>query len=306
MSAIAEQLGTVTGPLFAAEDKARSTFARQFRMEPFQFHHSLDRLPIFQLPALMALAGRLAARNDQKSHFESGWPDMNAYFGQRPDGTTMLEALEGIQTGQNWIILKRIHEDSLYGDALQSLIPELSELTGVDMAREFYDPTLTVFVTSPGRITPYHIDGETNFLAQIHGTKMVYVYDGNDPNILSPEMLERYWTGALPKLDYPENLPEGNWRWQLRPGTGIHNPVIFPHWLQNGPEVSVSVSINFKQKRDAVIGAHRTNRYVRKLGLTPTAPGKLPTVDKVKAATFGAAYDAALKVRSTLRKGRKA
>ena len=60
----------------------------------------------------------------------------------------------------------------------------------MDIADVYYDPTMTIFVTSPGRITPYHMDGETNFLAQIHGTKLVYIYDGNDKAVLSDEDME--------------------------------------------------------------------------------------------------------------------
>ena len=77
------------------------------------------------------------------------------------------------------------------------------------------------------------------------------------------------------------------------PGNGVFNPATFPHWLQNGPEVSVSVSINFKRRNDATIGAHRANKYLRKIGMRPTAPGVSPALDRVKEATFGRLYSAA-------------
>ena len=67
--------------------------------------------------------------------------------------------------------------------------------------------------------------------------------------------MEKYWTGKLPKIDYPESMPHGQWQYTLAPGNGVFNPAIFPHWLQNGDQVSVSVSMNFKRKRNAAIGA---------------------------------------------------
>jgi hypothetical protein len=204
-----------------------------------------------------------------------------------------VQALAEIESGKNWVILKRIHEDPVYGAVLKSLIPELSRLTGVDIAECYYDPTMTIFVTSPGRITPYHMDGETNFLAQVRGPKDVYLYDPGKDCVLSHEQMERYWTGNLPKIDLPEALPQGHWKYRLLPGNGVFNPAVFPHWLQNGPEVSVSVSINFKRRNNATIGAYRTNNYLRKLGLRPTAPGVSPTVDRVKEATFGRLYQIA-------------
>ncbi len=273
----------------------RALFADHFDHTPFEFHHTLNGHALFQVPALLAAAERLARKNDQKSHYESGEPDRNGWFGARPEGKTLVDTLAEIESGKNWVILKRIHEDAAYGAVLQALIPELSSLTGVDIADVYYDPTMTIFVTSPGRITPYHMDGETNFLAQVRGRKDVYIFDPARDGVLSELDLERYWTGHLPKIELPEALPNGHWTYRLQPGNGVFNPATFPHWLQNGPEASVSVSINFKRRHDATIGAHRTNNYLRKAGLRPTAPGAHPALDRLKEATFGRVYAAAEK-----------
>ena len=273
--------------LFADSLDDRALFADHFDHSPFQFRHSLHHHPAFQLEALLAAAGRL---NNGKSHFESGEPERNSWFGARPEGTTLVQALASIREGKNWVILKRIHEDPTYRAVLDEIVPALSALAGVDMAAEYYDPTMTIFVTSPGRITPYHMDGETNFLAQIAGVKLAYIYDGSDPRVLSPAQLEKYWTGNLPKIDYPENLPHGHWQYTLAPGNGVFNPAIYPHWLQNGDDVSVSVSINFKLRHNATIGAHRMNHYLRSFGLEPTPPGHNLSLDRAKEATFGRLY----------------
>ena len=283
----------MSSKLLCHELEDQALFAEKFDHQPFEFRHKMDRLEVFQVPALLEAAERLARKNDQKSHYESGEPDQNGWFGQRPAGKTIVDALAEIESGKNWVILKRIHEDPVYRAVLDALILELSSLAGVDMAEVYYDPTMTIFVTSPGRITPYHMDGETNFLAQMHGSKDVYIYDANDTSVLSAEDLEKYWTGSLPKIEYPETLPHGHWKYRLMPGNGVFNPATFPHWLQNGPEVSVSVSINFKRRHDATIGAHRANKYLRKMGLEPTAPGNSPQLDRVKEATFGRIYQVA-------------
>ncbi len=288
-------IGSTKPSLLCHEPTEQALYAEHFDHKPFLFRHAMDTLDVFQIPALLEAAERLARKNDQKSHYESGEPEKNGWFGQRPAGKTIVDALAEIKSGKNWVILKRIHEDPVYWAVLQSLIPELSSLTGVDIAEVYYDPTMTIFVTSPGRITPYHMDGETNFLAQIHGPKDVSIYNANDTSVLSATDLERYWTGSLPKIECPEALPFGHWKYKLIPGSGVFNPATFPHWLQNGPEVSVSVSINFKRRHDARIGAHRTNKYLRKLGLQPTAPGTSPQLDRMKEATFGRLYQAAEK-----------
>ena len=290
-------------PLFPDSLVDRAVFQASFPHTPFLFRHALQQHPAFQLQALFAAAERINAdpKSLARAHFESGTPDRNDWFGARPEGETLVSAMASIQSGQNWVILKRIHEDPTYRAVLDELIPELSTLTAVDIPATFYDPTMTIFITSPGRITPYHMDGETNFLAQIHGTKAAYIYNGADPAILSPQQMEKYWTGNLPKIDYPESLPHGHWQYALAPGNGVFNPAIFPHWLQNGPDVSVSVSINFKRKNDEVIAAHRTNHFLRRTGLTPSVPGQNPTLDRAKEATFGRFYQAAEQTAKTLK-----
>jgi hypothetical protein len=289
-------------PLFADGPEDRALFVDNFDAAPFQFRHNLHEHSAFQLGALLKAAERLAKAKHNKSHYESGEPDRNAWFGARPEGTTLVQALAEIESGKNWVILKRIHEDAVYGGILKRIIPELSTLTAVDMAKAFYDPTMTIFVTSPGRITPYHMDGETNFLAQIHGEKRAYLYDGNAPDVLTQQQMELYWTGKLPKINYPGTMPFGQWQYCLKPGNGVFNPACFPHWLQNGNGVSVSVSMNFKRRHNAAIGAHRMNKYLRRLGMNPTAPGVSPGVDRAKEATFGRLYLAAEATRNKLRK----
>jgi len=278
---------------FANGSADRALFYQNFDRKPFQFRHALDRHPAFQLSALLKAAERLSKDpcTAGKSHFESGSPDRNAWFGARPEGQTIVDAIASIESGKNWVILKRIHEDPAYREILMQLVPQLSEVAAVDIAKEYYDPTMTIFITSPGRITPYHMDGETNFLAQIHGTKLVYIYDGKDPSVLNTQQMEKYWTGNLPKIDYPENLPHGKWQYKLAPGNGVFNPAIFPHWLQNGDEVSISVSMNFKRRRNVSIGAHRFNHFARKFGLHPEVPGRNRTVDRTKEVLFGRAYE---------------
>jgi len=289
---------THAGEKFFADDRDdRVMFTKYFDFKPFQFRHALDRHPAFQLPALLKAAERLSKdpRTAGKSHFETGSPDRNAWFGARPEGQTLVEALASIEGGKNWVILKRIHEDPEYREILMQIVPQLSAVSGVDMAKVYYDPTMTIFITSPGRVTPYHMDGETNFLAQIHGQKMAYIYDGKDPSVLTTEQLENYWTGNLPKINYPENLPHGHWQYTLEPGNGVFNPAIFPHWLQNGDEVSVSVSMNFKRRHNVSIGALRFNHFARRFGMLPEAPGRNKTVDRAKEMFFGRAYEFAKK-----------
>jgi hypothetical protein len=287
--------------IFPRDVDAGKRFSANFDHHPFQFRHALETMDIFQMPALLRLAERCMQKRAYKSHYESGEPVVDGYFGSRPADMTLVQALERIGEGKNWIILKRIHEEPEYREALESFISELSDLTATDFRRHYHDPILTIFITSPNRITPYHLDGEANFLAQVQGRKSVFLYNARDKEILTEEEMERYWTGNLLAPRWSDKLAEGHWRYDVCPGLGVFNPATFPHWVKNTDNVSVSVSINFKRVRNDAVGAYRTNYYARKIGLHPTEPGKLPALDRLKSLTFGKLYEGTYVARKAIR-----
>ncbi len=69
----------------------------------------------------------------------------------------------------------------------------------------------------------------------------------------------------------------------LQPGFGLHFPVTYPHWVQNGNAVSVSFSITFRtpdlDRRKVVYGM---NHRARQNGSDPTPYGVSPWKDNVK------------------------
>ena len=67
---------------------------------------------------------------------------------------------------------------------------------------------MTVLITSPGRVTPYHLDGEANLLMQIRGSKSVHIFDGNDRDVVPGDELERFWSGDIKAPFYKKHLQD--------------------------------------------------------------------------------------------------
>lgn len=51
-----------------------------------------------------------------------------------------------------------------------------------------------IFLTSPNRVTSYHIDRECNFLMQVSDEKTINVFDRNDHEVVPDEELENFWS----------------------------------------------------------------------------------------------------------------
>jgi hypothetical protein len=159
---------------------------------------------------------------------------------------------------------------------------ELLQMSGRHLERQIKSREVIVFITSPNRITSYHIDTECNFLLQVRGEKQISVFDRNDREVLTELELERFWSVDTNAAVYKPQFQDRAATWTLRPGGGVHIPVNCPHWLRNADNVSVSVSINFRYV-DGVRGdLYRANHVLRRLGLRPRPPFASATIDRLK------------------------
>jgi hypothetical protein len=159
---------------------------------------------------------------------------------------------------------------------------ELKAHIGPQIEPMIMQEDIIIFVTSPKRVSTYHIDRECNFLLQIRGTKTLHVFDREDREVLSEEEIERFWTVDHNAAAYKPHLQNRATSYRLTPGTGVHIPVNCPHWLENDDNVSVSLSVNFQFKDSVRANPYRANFLLRKIGLHPTPPGKSAALDSLK------------------------
>jgi hypothetical protein len=280
---------TISSRYFPYSSPARETFQTAFDRKPFPFFHSVHESELFSWPVLTKLAARAEAKSGGY-YFESGTTAPGEKWRGVPEGKSLVDVLASIGDSNSLIMLKRVQEYEEYRAFLNTCMDELGALCNVDLKRTYRDPVMTILITSPARVTPYHIDGEANFLLQIQGSKTVHIFNGDDSEVLTDIELEKFWSGEDTKAPkYREHLEAKAWRFEISTGTGVSNPVIFPHWVENGPDVSVSLSINFKRVVDAAADAHRVNHALRKMGLHPRRPGSSPALDGIKSSGYRAA-----------------
>jgi Cupin superfamily protein len=207
-------------------------------------------------------------------------------WGSEDHKASLVEAFRHADLSRMRMKLSFIHTQPKYDKVLETMTQELSELTHVDLSKEYRAPMETLFLTSPNEFTPYHIDSEDSFLLQIQGTKTIYIFDGSDKEILKDLDIERYW--AQNEIAFREEIRSRGVRFDMNPGTGVHIPMHFPHMVESGPTSSMSLSIGYESiafDRDLF----RVNHQLRKLGLNPTPPGKSKVIDTTKMAVFSGA-----------------
>ncbi len=269
-----------------------AAFSARYPEEPARLRHHLTDHPLLEIERLVALAATLP---EASVEYNSG----DLPIGQDPAKTPMNglspeETVRRIAENKSWIVLKNIEQDADYAALLEQCIAEVAPSVKAATG-ELHKCEGFIFVSSPGSVTPFHMDPEHNILMQVRGSKTFTIFPAKSGAILTDEQHEAFHRAGghrnLPYKDEYTSLAEGV---ELSPGDALYVPLKSPHWVKVGPEVSVSLSVTWRSEAsDAEAHLRRANGWLRSKGLTPPRPGAAPIRDR--AAILAARLAARLK-----------
>ena len=259
---------------------ARAVFASSYPEGAHMLDHELRAHPLLELDALACLGESLP---DTSVEYNRG--DLPVGIEGKPDGNglTIGETIRGIDRTDSWAVLKNIEHDPTYRALLHELLGELAHVveprTGAMLQPQGY-----IFVSSPEAVTPYHFDPEHNILLQLRGRKTVTIFPAGDSRYAADTVHEAYHTGGGRELRWQRAFAREGIPFRLCPGEAIYIPVMAPHYVQNGPEVSVSLSITWRSDWSfAEADARAFNKFLRRFGLAPAPPRRWPQSNRPKA-----------------------
>ncbi len=260
----------------------RNVFHEKFNRRQFVFRHHLNDHPLFKLPRLIELARSTATARPDDLYYDAGVQDIGQRWGTALAAPPVDEMIDRIENAGAWIVLKRADTDPAYGAVLDHCMSDILEVSGRELERKMRRKEVIVFITSPNRLTTYHIDSENNFLLQLQGTKEINLFRPEDREVTPEEEIERFYSIDTNAAIYKRDLQHRAEVLLMEPGMGVHIPVNAPHWLKNGDDISISVSINYHSYDSERAAIYRTNYYLRRLGLKPTPPFRSPMLDHLK------------------------
>jgi hypothetical protein len=282
----ATSIATPVGPTTIVDGDA-ALFKEAFNRRSFALRHSLANHPLFTLPRLANAAQAILDRGEGGRFvvFDAKSFGAGTGFGATSLHNQLSESVRRLPEGRTWLKISSANEaDPDYAEVLRQIISEIADLTGRDLISEITWSSLTVFMASPGIVTPYHIDHESNFLFQVEGEKDVYLFDQDDRDVLSEVEIEKFYAGDAEAARYKANLQERGTLYHLTRGVAVHHPPLAPHLVRNGDNVSVSVSIGFCTRAlDRRAKVYQINNLMRRAGLRPARPGESNLRDRVKA-----------------------
>ena len=277
-------LTQIKGPVFEVSDE--QAFREKFDRESFMVPHNLADNPLFEFDRLFALVKTKADKGE--IYWDMGDIKVNTRWSETPaKNLSAAQAFERIENANAWLLLRAVHTDPAYLEILDACMEQVERLSGVDFRRFVKLKDSIIFITSPGRISTYHIDRECSMLLQIRGDKTIHVFDRKDRDVLPEEEIEKFWTVDNNAPRYKEQYQNRANTYLLKPGQAVHIPVNNPHWLKNGSGISISLNINFHYKDFVWADLYRANYLLRRLGLSPTPPGRSGVRDTMKRLAIG-------------------
>lgn len=247
-------------------------FESCFTRRPFLVGHQLCDHPLFTMERILELSQRLP---ESCIEYNAGNLPVSIDPSLTPrNGLSVDETIRRIEECRSWMVLKYVEKDPAYAQLLDECLEEIRPYTE-PIAPGMTQPQAFVFVSSPGSVTPFHIDPEHNFLLQIRGSKEIRMLDGTNPEIVSEFDLENFYSDRGRNLKLKKSDEESGWTYQLQSGQGLHFPVTFPHWVRNGNSVSISFSITFRTPDlDRRRALYQANAALRQKGQQPWPVGK--------------------------------
>ncbi|MCK0128849.1 cupin-like domain-containing protein [Erythrobacter sp. F6033] len=267
------------------DQDARATFAKNYPETPHLLRHKLNYHPLLEIEALADLAELLSEKS-----VEYNRGDLPIGIDGKPDATGLSigETIRRVHETNSWAVLKNVEQVPSYHGLLVDLLGdiqcEIEAATG-----EMLTPQAYIFISSPNAVTPYHFDPEHNILLQVSGIKVMNQFPAGNARFAPDTTHESYHTGGPRELTWDDAFDDCKTPYALGPGDAVYVPVMAPHYVQNGQDSSISLSITWRSEwsyRES--DARAFNHLLRQRGMAPKATARWPEQNRTKAYAYRA------------------
>jgi hypothetical protein len=266
-----------------AQGIGRIPFAEAFPDRPVGFTHDLQSDDRLTMASVAELADRLPR---ESVIYDTAAQPLLVPAGGPPRGALAHpgDVIRNLSSANAWLTLLNVEDDPGMAELMNTHLDELESGMFATQGK-MRNRVAFVFVSSPNSVTPVHFDIEHSLLMQVSGCKTVSIGRYASDAVRRHEM-DRYWDGSHGRI---EAQPPEVATYTLTPGRGLYIPPGTPHWVHNGPESSLSVTLTYFTA--ATVRENRIedfNSHLRRRHLNPREPGRSTIVDTAKISAMAA------------------
>jgi len=189
------------------------------------------------------------------------------------------EQVRQLAANDSWFTLLNIEQVPAYRALVDQIVDAVGESSG-QRPRELRRRMGFVFASSPGSVTAAHFDIEHSLLLQLQGNRTIGLGRFTDEQNRENEV-RRYWSGS--SFGRLETMPAQELELPLSPGAAVYIPPYTPHWVTNGDETSLSLTVTFfDRSNEAESLVQAFNAKVSQLRVHPAPYGRHPLADRLK------------------------
>jgi hypothetical protein len=260
----------------------RSFAAALAERVPVPYRHDLADHPLLGTEAIAGLAERLGSDSVSSQAAVKPLLETDPAF-LTLTTETIADRIRNLAVTDSWFTLLNIEQDEPYRGLVDEILDALADRSGLQRA-DLRRRQGFVFASSPGSVTPAHFDVEHSLLMQLSGHRTLSF--GTFPSAGEREReVHRMWTQA--SFGRMEAMPEPTTQVELGPRVGAYIPPYTPHWISNGDESSLSLTVTFYERSNEDESAVQVlNERLRGWGIRPRPYGERPARDRLKASAM--------------------
>lgn len=251
------------------------------RRRPRSVEHGLMDHPLLSLEQIAVLAERLGPDSVSAEHAEK--PLVTSEADSRAGGLgegSLGDRIRSLETSGGWFSLLHVQQVPEYRALVDEIVDNVARRGGLD-PRSLVRRTGFVFAGSPGAVTAAHFDIEHSMCLQLRGERVLGMGRFTDAEQREQEIAQ-YWAGTYGRM---ATMAEPTHEFDLAPGVGVYIPPWTPHWITNGPNTSLSLTVTFFNRSNAdEASVQAFNHRLGRIGVRPAAPGRRPRLDRAKVA----------------------
>lgn len=247
----------------------------RYGAEAVRFNNRLAETGLFSDEALARLLERHPRPFRDICTMKKNPPPGETWIAGEAEGLSGAELLQAVKTGSLWVSCRgAMASDPEYRPVFGRLLKEFSRATGA----RILSANASVLISGPDMGIYFHCDPTETMLWHVRGTKTINIYPRTDDYIPEERMEAILLKENLADAPWRDEMAAGAQPFHLEPGDSVCWPLHGPHNVLNGPDMNVSVSVEYMTPSARnTNGVIYTNGVIRRrLGLKPPRMARTP------------------------------